>query len=99
MSKRDYETELTERRKNLDKKDDELGNAVAGLKNNIFANRDAVEEGNRLLPEMRNQGEDLKSRLLRANEKLTDLLQRTNDWTIYYVLIIEFVLFVLILFL
>jgi chromosome segregation ATPase len=99
MSNRDYEMELTERRKDLDKKDEELSNAVTGLKQNILANRDAVEDGNRVMPELRNQGEDLKTRLLKANQKLSDLLQRTNDWTIYYVLIIEFVLFVLVLFL
>ena len=92
------EFEMTSRRKELETIDDQLATNVRQLKGQVISNRDATAEGNKMLPELQNQGESLQEKLAQATNRVNNILAETNDWTVIYVLIIEFVLFILFLF-
>ena len=98
MENKNNQIELADRSKIRDDDISKLAFTTGMLRNQVTSNAQETQKGNLILPEMEEKGNLIQVKLNQANQKLNQLLSQTSDWTIYYVLLIEFILFILFIF-
>ena len=77
----------------------QLISTIQDVKMTTMQGSEEIEKGNQIFSRMEEIGNQLKKQLEEAERKLNNATREESDWNVYYIILIEFVLFILIIFL